>query len=244
MAPQHSNRNPKPVKIDVALNPAEIALLPERDLDRTTCVAFDILRATSSMITALANGTRAIHPVPTIGDALSLKDKFPDAVLGGERHGERIEGFQLGNSPLEYRDNPPARIVTTTTNGTVALRACDHARETLVGALLNLDAIRRRITDRPSVLLVCAGTFETLAAEDVLAAGMLCAEFPDATLTDSADVALRYSTLCRGDLGGALRRTRNGAALLEKCRGAEIDWCAQRSLYDTVGVLRNGVVAA
>lgn len=231
------------MKIDVALNPAEIALLPERTLDETTCVVFDVLRATSSMITALANGARAIHPVGTIEEALALKEEFPDAVLGGERHGDRIVGFQLGNSPLEYRENVPARIITTTTNGTVALRACDHARETLVGSILNLGAIRRRIAGRMSVLLVCAGTFETLAAEDVLAAGLLCSCFPNAGFTDSARVALTYSASCGGDLAKALAKTRNGGALVAKGRNAEIEWCAQRSLYDLVGMLRNGVVA-
>jgi 2-phosphosulfolactate phosphatase len=229
--------------IDVALSPAEIALIPHRDLSATTCVVFDVLRATSSMVTALANGAQAIHPVRTIEEARALGERFPDAVLGGERHGERIEGFHLGNSPLEYRERVPARIITTTTNGTVGLRACDPARETLVGAILNLDAVGRRIADRESVLVVCAGTFETLAAEDVLAAGMLCAALPGATLTDAAEVALAYFKSSGPDLAVALRRTRNGRALLGKNRVGEIDWCAQRGLYDVVGVLRQGVVA-
>jgi 2-phosphosulfolactate phosphatase len=91
--------------VDVALNPAEIALLPQRDLSATTCVVFDVLRATSSMVTALANGASAIHPVRTIEEALALRQRFPDALLGGERHGDPIPGFELGNSPLEYREN-------------------------------------------------------------------------------------------------------------------------------------------
>src|ERR1700730_14424386 len=89
------------MEIDVILNPAEIALLPGRDLSNATCVVFDVLRATSSMITALAHGAAAIHPVRTIEDALALKTRFPDAVLGGERHGDRIPGFDAGNAPHE-----------------------------------------------------------------------------------------------------------------------------------------------
>jgi 2-phosphosulfolactate phosphatase len=65
--------------IDVALNPAEIALLPKRDLGDTTCVVFDILRATSSMLTALANGAEEIHPVTTLEEAFALKKDLPGA---------------------------------------------------------------------------------------------------------------------------------------------------------------------
>src|SRR4051794_25900005 len=127
--------------IDVVLNPAEIALLPTRDLSGTTCVVFDVLRATSSMVTALAHGVNEIHPVCTIDEAQALKTRLPNAVLGGERQGESIPGFDIGNSPSEYTTLRGRRIVTTTTNGTVALRACELADRVLVGALLNLGAL-------------------------------------------------------------------------------------------------------
>jgi 2-phosphosulfolactate phosphatase len=231
------------MQIDVVLNPAEIALLPSRDLSATTCVVFDILRATSSMVTALAHGAQDIRPVRTIGEALALKKLLPGAALGGERHGEKIEGFQLGNSPLEYRKNVPAQIITTTTNGTIGLRACDGGKETLAAAILNLAATCNRIAAAANVLLVCAGTFETLAAEDVLAAGMLCAEFPGATLTDSAEIALGYYSAHKDDILSALVKTRNGRALIAKGRGAEIDWCAQCSIFNVVGVQKDGRVA-
>src|SRR4051812_30224806 len=127
--------------IDVVLNPAEIALLPGRDLSATTCVVFDVLRATSSMLTALAHGVAEIHPVRTIEEALALKERMPDAVLGGERYGNLIPGFDIGNSPAEYVALAGRSIISTTTNGTVALRACEHAARVLVGAVLNLSAL-------------------------------------------------------------------------------------------------------
>src|SRR3954451_14490043 len=89
--------------LDVALNPAEIALLPARDLSRATCVVFDVLRATSSMITALAHGVPEIFPVCTIEEAQAMKARMPDVVLGGERQGDLIPGFDMGNSPAEYQ---------------------------------------------------------------------------------------------------------------------------------------------
>lgn len=230
------------MKIDAVLSPPEIDLLPQRDLGNTTCVIFDVLRATSSMITALGNGAKEIYPVRTIEEALALKAKLPGALLGGERHGDLIEGFDLGNSPLEYRASKAARIITTTTNGTVALRACEHAREVLAGALLNMDALRVYLQQRApeNLLLVCAGTFRELALEDVLAAGMLCQS--DAELTDAARVARSVFGQHRHHILQSLRESRNGRVLLAKDRDEELRWCAQLSLYDAVGVMKNGVI--
>lgn len=129
------------MNIDAALTPADIATLPARDLSGVTCVVFDILRATSSMVTGLANGAREIHPASTIEEALALRERMPDAVLAGERHGDRIQGFDVGNDPMEYAGLAGRRIITTTTNGTVALRACEKAGRVLIGALLNMDAL-------------------------------------------------------------------------------------------------------
>ena len=115
-----------PMEIDVILNPAEIALLPQRDLSDATCVVFDVLRATSSMTTALAHGAA--------GDSSGADDRGGGGVEGGgcrERcwagrgRGSRFAGFDIGNSPFEYREGVAGRtIISTTTNGTIALRAC------------------------------------------------------------------------------------------------------------------------
>ena len=147
---------PAPMIIDAALNPAEIARLSSADLTDTTCVVFDVLRATSSMITALAHGAEAIHPVCTIEEAFLAKERLPDAVLGGERHGDPIAGFDAGNSPFEYRAFPGRTIVSTTTNGTIALRACDGARAVLVGAILNLQAVAEHIRSAPRRRAFCS----------------------------------------------------------------------------------------
>jgi 2-phosphosulfolactate phosphatase len=230
--------------IDVILSPPEIDLLPRADLEDTVCVVFDVLRATSSMITALANGVGKIHPVCTIDEALALKKQFPDALLGGERHGDKIDGFDLGNSPHEYRSLTARRIITTTTNGTVAMRACENAGSILVGALLNIDAVIARLfaLAPEKVLLVCAGTFRELALEDVLAAGIVCAGIGDTVLTDSAKVAASVFEKHGGDFFGALSESKNGRALLAAGRAVDVEWCAQRSVFDLVGQMDAGVV--
>lgn len=231
------------MNVDVALSPAEIARLPQRDLSQTTCVVFDVLRATSSMITALAHGAKEILPVRTIDEALELRAEFPRALLGGERDGERIDGFDLGNSPFEYRELSRAQIITTTTNGTIALRACEHAARVLVGAVLNLASLSEELRwdDPENVLLVCAGTFDEFALEDAFAAGLLIAEFPEAKLSDSARAALGVAKLFPTPLD-ALTASRNGRALAAKQRLAEVEWCAQISRYSVVGLMDGGVI--
>lgn len=232
--------------IDVALNPAEIAVLTQRDLSATTCVVFDVLRATSTMITALAHGAEEIYPVCTIDEAMSLKAQWPHALLGGERHGEAIAGFDLGNSPLEYRDNVRGRtIITTTTNGTVALRACDRAQRVLIGALLNLDSVARELccAQTANVLLVCAGTFDSFALEDAIGAGSLVRELSGrravTALTDSAKAAL---AIAAGDGGALLQTAKNARVLLDKGRAEEVEWCSCRSRYNIVGFMQKAVI--
>jgi 2-phosphosulfolactate phosphatase len=172
------------MQIDVLLTPAEFPALAQRDLSQVTCIVFDVLRATSSMLTALGNGAEAIFPVSEISEALDIKAKQPSVLLAGERHGLRIRkeltgsvDFDFGNSP---RDFAPEKvrgqtIAWTTTNGTRALRACAHAEMILLGALVNLRTLADLLdTLRPKqLLLICAGTFEAGAFEDQFAAGAL-----------------------------------------------------------------------
>jgi 2-phosphosulfolactate phosphatase len=164
--------------------PADFEVLAKTNLSQTTCVVFDILRATSSMITALANGTEQILPVASIDEALAAKAKYPEALLCGERDGLRITAaqtggteFGLGNSPREYTAEMVAgkTLITTTTNGTRALRACANAERVLVASFLNLTATAEhlRAMAPENLVLVCSGTYEEAALEDTLAAGAL-----------------------------------------------------------------------
>jgi 2-phosphosulfolactate phosphatase len=229
--------------IDAVLHPAEIAQLPARDLSRTTCVVFDVLRATSSMVTAMAHGVTEIRPVLTIEEAHATKANLPDAVLGGERHGDRIAGFDIGNSPSEYMDLQGRRIITTTTNGTVALRACEKAQRVLVSALLNLGAVAAAIKAYApeELVLVCAGTFDTFALEDAYAAGRLAAELPNDGLSDAAQSVLALARQYP-DPWDALSLAENGRALIRTNRKSDVEWCAQVSRFNVVGLMEAAVI--
>lgn len=215
--------------LEVTFTPAEFAALRQRDLSRTVCVVFDVLRATSSMVTALANGAREIIPVGEVAEAVALRAARPDLLLAGERNGLRIlraqtgsVDFDLGNSPREFtRERVGGRsLAMTTTNGTRALQACRGARRVLVGSFLNLSTVVDCLAQAQveKLLVVCSGTLEEASYEDVLGAGALCdavwSKFANGHVADSAQVAREIFRQGQADLLSAVQRARNGRRLL------------------------------
>jgi 2-phosphosulfolactate phosphatase len=243
------------MKIETILTPAEVPALAQRDLHATACVVFDVLRATSTFVTALHHGAKAIIPVSEIAEAVAFKNSefgirnSESIFLGGERHGVRISAdgidFNLGNSPREYTPEKVCgkTIVSTTTNGTRALRVCANAQTVLAASFLNLTAtatfIRRENFE--NVLLVCAGTGENTALEDVLGAGALCdllvgtAQGAVPTISDSTQIALRAWLEANPDLVAAISSSQNARRLLaipELCD--DVTFCLQRDICPLV----------
>jgi len=156
--------------------------IPQGSVAGGIAVVIDVLRASTTIITALAHGAAGVRPVLTIEQARELaapNEAGTAMLLGGERGGLRIDGFDLGNSPLEYAPARIAgrRIVITTTNGTAALDACGAAAEVLIGAIVNRTAVAARARELArsqgvaAIHLVCAGTDGQVTEEDLLAAG-------------------------------------------------------------------------
>jgi 2-phosphosulfolactate phosphatase len=239
------------MKIDVVLSPVELPGLAGRDLDSVVCVVFDVLRATSTFVTALQNGAAAIIPVSEISEALETGKRRPEVLLGGERKGVKIrtaEGeFDFGNSPREYTPEKVKgkTIVSTTTNGTRALRACAGAKMVLAASFLNLGATVNFLGEKnyENVLIVCAGTGENVALEDVLAAGALCESLSDvrasAELSDSAQIALAAFEKAQWDLPGTIGKSENAQRLLAiPGLSEDVDFCLQRDVFNLVTVLK------
>lgn len=138
-------------------------------------VVIDVLRATTTIVHALAAGVREVIPCLEINEARRVAAGFPPgtALLGGERGGVKIAGFDLGNSPEEY--NPATVggkvVVLTTTNGTRAMMLCRQAKRVLIGAFVNASAVASALLGEPQVHLLCAGTQGEITREDVLFAG-------------------------------------------------------------------------
>jgi 2-phosphosulfolactate phosphatase len=244
--------------LETTLTPAEFETFRTRDLGAAVCVVFDILRATTTMNSALANGAESIIPVETIEDALAVRAERPDVLLAGERGGVRITSelggveFDLGNSPREYTADAVAgrSIVMTTTNGTRALRACAGAGRVLIASLQNLRSVANWIEANTvrHLILVCAGTEEEAAYEDMLAAGaladMVMPGFLSGHVSDAAEMARQTYRIMQRDLYSAMQYARNGRRLLAMPDLKEdVRFCVQRETLTLVaGMNRAGEV--
>lgn len=142
-----------------------------------TAVIIDVLRATTTIVTALRNGARNVIPVSEVEEAVELSRNFSpeDRVLAGERMALQIDGFDLSNSPLEFTEERvrDKTVFLTTTNGTRAIQKT-QASETLIGALVNATATGQYLAKQErDVVLICAGTLGQFSMEDTLAAGAI-----------------------------------------------------------------------
>jgi len=245
--------------LKVLFAPAEFEALDVRDLNGATCVVFDVLRATSTMIEALRNGAIGIVPVASIDEALQWRKSDPAVLLAGERDGVRITAaqtggidFDFGNSPREFVAAKVSGkvIISTTTNGTRALRACAGAARVFAASFANLSATAEQLRElRPgSLLLVCSGTGNEASFEDTLCAGALAdLIWNEDYLRDWADSAAMARAIYqanRNDLQRAMQHAANGRRLLATGDLAEdVAFCLRRDTASFAAALNaDGVV--
>jgi len=208
----------------------------------SVCVVIDVIRATTTIAAALANGAAGVRPVAAVEEACVLKEKNEKALLAGERGGVALPGFDLGNSPREMTRERVAdrEIILTTTNGTQALAACAGARETVTAAFVNLAAVAARLKELgPPWLVLCAGFEGDFGMDDAIVAGALA----EALGQDHPFVSLYDSV-----------RKERAAALLGSCAGQElvkagladdVPVCAELNRFPLVPVLgSDGVLRA
>lgn len=159
----------------------------------------DVLRCSSTIITALVNGASEIIPVPTVSEARQIKQEHPNYLLAGERKGFKLKSFDLGNSPKEFnRERIGGRgIILTTTDGTKAFEIAKNAKHVLVGGFLNAEAVGKRIDEiafkyKCGVSLIACGKKGKLSLEDFICAGKILDTMPtnEFTFSDSARAAL------------------------------------------------------
>jgi 2-phosphosulfolactate phosphatase len=196
--------NKTPLRIDVAILPTNAENFSSRD---ALAIVIDTLRFTTSAITAIEQGAGSVQTCTSVAAALAMRERDPSLLLCGERGGTRIDGFDLGNSPLEYTASRVAkrRLVFSTTNGTVAVEVARQAKvaEIVLGSLINRRAIAQHMfafLDRfpmpavsdphhtqAAVTFVCAGTDGLVAGEDVLSAGGMLDAFLEILTAQGCD---------------------------------------------------------
>ena len=218
-------------------------LLEPKTLDGSTVVAIDVLRASTTIIAALAAGARNVHPCRDVAEAVRIAAQLePAVVLGGERDGLRIEGFHLGNSPREYTSEVVGgkNIVFTTTNGTLAMESCREADRVLIGAFANQSAVVEALATQPQVDLVCAGTHGEVTREDVLFAGAVVARLSRSKIVLNDASRLARDAWCHLEsappdmLTKALQDSQGGRNLVKIGHGGDIAHAAQ---LDTTNLL-------
>jgi len=216
--------------VDVAL----IQDLVPAEVEEGVCaVVIDVVRATTTVVAALAAGCDGVRPVAGVEQARALAAE-QGALLAGERGGLPPEGFDLGNSPGEFTPERCGgrQVILTTTNGTSAVRRCAGARGLWAAAFVNAEATARALvaSDAEQVLLVCAGSGGRVAADDVAAAGCIAGSLAllgAATPGDGARIAAALFDGWKHDLRGLLRRSLSGQKLAGVGLGDDLVDCAR-----------------
>jgi 2-phosphosulfolactate phosphatase len=222
---------------------------PDETVRGRFAVVIDALRATTVIAAALSAGAARILPVAEVEEARRLYAGLPEgeALLCGERGGNRIEGFHLGNSPLEYTPDAVRgkTLVMTTTNGTRAILACAGAARLALGAVVNASAVGKAAeASGMDIAIVCAGTRGFFTLEDVLAAGAIlsAAGFPEDGMDDLSRLALRLYRQNAGDLVGALKYCAHARFLVQAGYGSDVEYCMSADTLRVVPYFANGAI--
>ncbi|MCY9656993.1 2-phosphosulfolactate phosphatase [Paenibacillus chondroitinus] len=214
------------------------------DFLHKTVIVVDVIRATSTIITALINGCKAIVPVDTVLRAKELQQEGD--LLGGERFCKKIPGFDFGNSPLEYTKEAVQgkRVILTTTNGTRGIQKAIKADQVLAGSFLNSKACAAAaIAFKRDTVILCAGTQDVFSLEDGLCAGHILEELILALgekqiATNDFGLAMRGCFLqAQKTLYDTLLSSTNGKKMCKSGFQADIEACAKTNITDQVPVL-------
>lgn len=232
-------------KIEICFSPELIHL---HDLSKKNIVVVDIFRATSTMITALANGVESITPVADLETCREMSKE--GYVIAGERNGFLAEGFQLGNSPLVYLNGKYAgkKIAMSTTNGTLAIEKSKlGSNEILIGAFLNLEATANYLAlQDQDILIHCAGWKGKFNLEDSLYAGALVSFLAD-QFDWECDGAIAMKNLYEQNehqLKSFLNQAAHAKRLQNQNIEADIDFCLALNQYEIVGKLIGSEILA
>jgi 2-phosphosulfolactate phosphatase len=231
------------LRIDVFFTPNEM----RRGLDGRVVAVIDVLRATSTIVEALANGARTVFPAGTMEDAVSLAQTLgrKEVLLCGERRARRIEGFDLGNSPLEFTAEAVADkvVVMTTTNGTPALITGSNGDRCVVASFLNLGAVADDLIRHDKrIVLLCAGREGGFSLDDALCAGALIRALrarrrQQTRLNDAALAAAALERRYRRRLATIISHTRAARQIVDAGHTEDIAYCLTEDRHSVVPVM-------
>jgi 2-phosphosulfolactate phosphatase len=226
------------ITIEVVLSPALLHLTKVKD---TNVVVIDILRATSTICTAIHYGAIAVRAVASPAETLDLKSD--NYLTAAERDGQKLEGFDLGNSPFECMEGrvEGKKIALTTTNGTKCIEAVANAgaRNVFAGSFLNLEAMADYLAkDGAPVVMLCAGWKDSFNLEDTLFAGALIEAISQRGETfvdcDAALMSEDLYKIAKSDLVGYLKKSSHYRRLSHLHHEEDMVYCLQHSVFETI----------
>lgn len=228
-------------EVKVCLTPDLFPIYADR---KSIVVVVDVLRATSAMCTAFHYGINKIIPVSTVEDALDYKG-LDSHILAAERNGKMVNGFDFGNSPLQYQ-NTEVRgktLVVTTTNGTKAINIAKEDHQVVVGSFLNIDALTGWLKNQEKdVIILCAGWKGDFCFEDTLFAGALSDKLVDTKQfyadSDSANGARMMYRNAKEDMFAFLAISQHRKRLAHLDIVEDVQFCLQENTTAVIPVLK------
>lgn len=223
----------------------------EENLRGKTAVIIDILRATSSIVTAIDAGAKKIIPVEDMSDAMKIARTMDsnDYLLCGEKDGVKIDGYHLGNSPFDYTPENVAdkTLIFNTTNGTKAIKKAALANKIYIGSFLNQQSILNALKNHDDeVVLICSGWRGRLSLEDTLFAGSLLYHMFDGVLPDQtkdgAKMAFSIYEKFGPQLEDTIRKSDHAYRLRNLVDTEDISFCCQTDKFDVLPGMRDGLI--
>ncbi len=214
-------------------------------------VVIDVLRATTTITTAIMNGAKEIVPVGSLDfSKIASASSFGGRTMrGGEKNSKKIEGFDLGNSPFEYVETvvKGKSIVFFTTNGSKAIVKTKYGSGTLICSFLNVSKVAEVLVNLGKEYdIVCSGRHGDFSLEDTVCAGMLISELlklkNDLTLSDASKVALNLYEKYGSDLRSLFGVSEHGKILETEGFIEDLEYCAQTNITDIVPVFENSSI--
>lgn len=210
-------------------------------------VVIDVLRATSAICAGLHNGVAGVIPVATLDEARAYKEK--GYLVGAERKGQIVEGFDFGNSPYSYMkpEMKGKTVVLSTTNGTKAIDLAKENGEVVIGSLNNIDALNHYLEHKnQNILCLCSGWQDKFNLEDTICAGAIMDYLINTgkfTSDEDASIAAKYLYLSAKDnYFGFLKSSSHRRRLKNLNLNEDIKYCLTANQTDVVPVLKNGIL--
>ena len=233
-------------QLEVCLSPA---IYSKHANDENIVVVVDILRATSSICTAFANGVNRIIPVSTVDEARQKKDE--GYVVASERDGYVLDFADFGNSPFNFSAEKVKGkdIVYSTTNGTRCINMSSHSKEVLIGSFLNLSALTNYLLKQDApVLIFCASWKDRFSLEDTVFAGALAERLLQSgkyeTICDAVTASIDLWSLAKDDLNAYVLKAAQKGRLASKGLDDCIEFCHQMDFTNLVPYFINGELHA